>query len=329
MIRKLGISLNPSRFREIGIMVFTIVLIIIISIRSPYFLTIGNIRDILMDSVILAIAAIGQMLVILTANIDISVSAIIAFNGFVISLINSQFLGMNPILAIIMGIVIGGVLGLINGIIIAKGRVPAIITTLGTMSIYRGITFIISRGQWIGAHEMSDSFKAISSSTFLKVPSLFYYLMLIIVIFYYILNFTHFGRKIYMVGSNNDVANMLGINSHRVTIMVFTISGLLYGLCGVLWASRYASAQSDSAKGFEFTIIGACVIGGISIFGGIGKLRGVLLGAILMGILANALPLLRVNPFWKQAIQGLVILIAVIFDALISRRLKRNLRILS
>lgn len=311
--------------RETGIFAFIVLLIVMVSLRSPYFLTVDNFRDILLDTAALIIVAIGQTMVILTRSIDLSVGSGLALSGMIVGMTVSSNWGLSPLVALLMGMGIGLVLGAFNGLVVTKGRVPPIIATLGTLSIYRGLTFVVSGGAWVDAAEMPDSFKWLARGTTLWVPNLVLFAALVAIIFYYFLNHTRTGREIYAVGSNPDAARVAGIPVDRIVLLVYVLSGLLFGMAGVLWVSRYASAQSDSAMGFELQTVAAAVVGGVNIFGGSGTIPGVLLGSLLLGIIINALNLVRISPFWKLAVQGLVILLAVVSDALISRRLQREL----
>jgi len=314
-----------ARVREIGIFVFTTFLVAVVSLRSPYFLTADNFIDILLDIAALAIVAIGQMMVILTRGIDLSVASVLALSGMVVGMTVSSHWGMPPLLAVLMGIALGILAGGLNGLLVTRGRVPPIIATLGTMSIYRGLVFAVSGGAWVDAAEMPDSFKWLARGTTLWVPNLVLFAALVAIVFYYFLNHMRTGREIYAIGSNPDGARVVGVRVNRVLFLVYMLSGALSGMAGVLWVSRYASAQSDSAMGFELQTVAAGVIGGVSTLGGSGTIPGVLLGSLLLGIMINALNLVRISPFWKLAMQGLIIILAVVSDVLISRRLQRAL----
>lgn len=314
-----------ASIREAGIFAFIIVLIVVVSLRSPYFLTVENFRDILLDIAALSIVAIGQTMVIITRSIDLSVASGLALSGMIVGMTVSSNWGLPPLLALLMGIGLGILLGSFNGLLVTRGRVPPIIATLGTLSIYRGLTFVVSGGAWVDAAEMSDSFKWLARGTMLWVPNLVLFAAAVAIIFYYFLNYTRTGREIYAVGSNPDGARVVGIHVDRIVFLVYALSGALSGMAGVLWVSRYASAQSDSAMGFELQTVAAAVVGGVNIFGGSGTIPGVLLGSLLLGIIINALNLVQISPFWKLAVQGLVILLAVVSDALVSRRLQRAL----
>ncbi len=309
--------------RETGLLGFLVVLVVAVSLRSPYFLTVENLRDILLDIAILSIVAIGQTMVIITRGIDLSVASNLALSGMVVGMTVSSNRDLPPLVALAMGTGIGLALGAFNGLIVTRGNVPPIIATLGTLSIYRGLVFAISGGAWVDAAEMPESFKLLARGSILGIPNLVFIAATVALIFYYFLNHTRTGRGIYAVGSNPLAAQVVGIRVNRIVFLVFLLSGLLAGMGGVLWVSRYASAQSDSAVGFELQTVAASVVGGVNIFGGSGTIPGVLLGSLLLGVIINALNLVRISPFWKLAVQGLVILLAVISDALVSRRLQR------
>ena len=311
-----------ANVREAGIVLVILILIPLVALRNPSFLTPSNFRDILLDISILSIVAIGQMMVILTASIDLSVGSTIGLVAMVIGMMIRDNPSFPPGLAVLLGTLLGLLLGSINGIIVTKGRVPPIITTLGTLSIYRGVVLVVSGGEWIDAYRLPHSFLQITRTPILGIPALIWYALIIAVIFYYFLRFTRTGRQIYAVGSNPPAASLAGIRASRIVLLVFLISGTLAGLAGVLWASRFAAVANDTGTGFELQTVAACVIGGVNIFGGSGSVPGVLLGSLLLGIIVNALTLTGISPFWRLTVQGLIIILAVVADAQIARRLQ-------
>jgi rhamnose transport system permease protein len=313
--------------RETGIFLFIVLLVIVVSLRSPYFFNLENFRDILLDISILSMVAIGQTMVILTAGIDLSVGSGIGLSAMVIGMYMTFHWGMPPWGAVLMGIGLGVLLGGFNAVVITVGRVPPIIATLGTLSVYRGLVYVFSLGAWVDAHELPLAFKRFTIDTLFGVPYLVIYAVIVAVIFYYFLNHTPTGRQIYAVGGNAVAAQMAGIRVNRVRFLVFVLSGALYGMAGVMWVSRYANAANNTALGYELQSIAAAVVGGVSIAGGVGTVPGVLLGSLLLGIINNAVNLVGISPFWKQVMYGVVILLAVISDSLISRRLQRTLAI--
>lgn len=323
-------SSNPflviARIRETGIILVILLLVLAVSLRSPNFLSLSNFRDILLNISILIIVALAQTMVILTKSIDLSVGSMIGLTAMMVSFIIKQYPDFSPVAAVFLGMALGSVLGLFNGLIIAYGEVPPIIATLGTLSIYRGMIFLYSGGTWINAYEMSKSFKLLAKGTVLGLPHLVYIAFGVAILVYFLLNHTRLGRDIYAIGSNPDAAQFVGIPKKRIIFIVYLLSGIACGLAGVLWASRFESAQTNTALGFELQTVAASVVGGVSISGGVGTVPGVLLGALLLGIIQNALTLIRISPFWQLAIQGLLILTAVVVDNLISREMQRSTR---
>ncbi len=219
-----------------------------------------------------------------------------------------------------MGLFVGLFSGLVLGLLIAKGRILPIIASLGMMNVYRGLTYIVGDNQWVSAFQMTDAFKEIATGSFLGINHLIWAAFIVLAVFYCILNFTRSGRRMYAVGSNEEATAITGISKERTLILVYMLNGLLAGLAGVLWVSKFASAQGDTASGYELNVIAACVLGGVSVNGGVGKISGLITGALLFGILNNALPLLNASTFWEDAIQGVVIVAAIVMNVLMKRR---------
>ncbi len=315
---KRSLSFSES-FREIGLAAFIVILCVIFQLRNSNFLTFSNIDDLLTNTAILSILSVGMMMVILTRGIDLSVGATIALAGMVSALTVNSFRAISPVVSILEGMAVGTVAGALIGLLVARFNVLPIIATLGFMNIIRGLTYVISKGAWVSAYQMSDGFKAIATGHLLGVGNPILIAVVINLAFAYFINHMRTGRQIYAVGSNPEAADISGIPRRRIIWMVYTVMGALAGLGGVIWVAKFASAQSDTAAGFELSVIAATVLGGVSIAGGIGKVSGLILGTLLFGILNNALPLIRVSPFWQQAIQGFVILAAVLTNVLVKR----------
>lgn len=313
-----------SNFREAGLFAFIILLAGLLQIRNASFLTLENLNDMLTNTAILSILAIGMMLVIVTRGIDLSIGATLALSGMITAQTVSMYPELHPLVAVLLGTLIGLVCGTILGYLIAKWSILPIIATLGMMNIFRGLTFTVSGGSWISAHQMPSQFVNIATSTVFGVNTLIVIAIVIYVAAFYFINYTRTGRQIYAVGSNPEAAKLSGINKDKILWLVYAIMGGLSGLAGVLWVAKFASAQGDTAMGYELTVIAACVLGGVSIAGGVGKISGILLGSIFIGMLNNALPLLNVSPFWQMMIQGLVILIAVLANVLVKKNADRS-----
>lgn len=315
--------LNLVRFRELSIAIFILLLMVLVTIRTPAFLSVDNFRDILLNISILIIVALAQTMIIITRGIDLSVGSMIGLVAMMVGFVVVSFPGMSPLVAVLIGMGLGALLGSLNGFLITSGGVPPIIATLGTLSIYRGLIFVYSQGQWINSYELPDAFRALAKGSPLGIPNIILAAAFIAILIYFFLNYTRPGRDIYAIGSNPDAARVAGINVERTTFMVYALSGLLCGLAAVLWASRFESAQTNTAAGFELQSVAASVVGGVNIFGGSGTVFGVILGAFLLGTIENALTLVRISPFWQLAAQGLLILTAVLVDSAILRRLQR------
>jgi rhamnose transport system permease protein len=310
-------------FRELGLLVFIVLLCVVFQIRNHNFLTLGNIRDLLTNTAIMSILSVGMMMVILTRGIDLSVGATLALSGMISALTVMSFRSISPVVSVLEAVAVGTVVGALIGLIIARFNVLPIIATLGFMNIIRGVTYVVSKGAWVSAYQMSDGFKAIATGSVLGVSNPIIIAVVINLAFFYFINHMKTGRQIYAVGSNPEAADISGIPRRRIIWLVYVFMGALSGLGGVIWVAKFASAQSDTATGFELSVIAAAVLGGVSIAGGSGKVSGLILGTILLGILNNALPLINVSPFWQQAIQGVVILAAVLTNVLVKRNSQR------
>jgi rhamnose transport system permease protein len=323
VIKRKNITFNEN-LRELGLLIFIVVLSLAVQFRNPAFLTFNNLNSLLTNTAILAILAIGMMLVLVTRGIDLSIGSIMAFTGMVTAITVARFPNIHPLLAVLEGTVIGLVIGLISGILVARFDVLPVIATLGMMNVVRGLTYVVSGGRWISSYQMSTEFKAIATGRTLGINNLIMIAIVIFVMAAYFIGHTRTGRQIYAVGSNPAAAEVSGIPKRRLIVLVYAIMGALSGLAGVLWVAKFASAQGNTAIGYELQVIAACILGGVSITGGVGKLSGLLLGTIMLGILANALPLIDVSPFWQMGIQGVVVLAAVLTNALVRRNTERT-----
>jgi rhamnose transport system permease protein len=305
--------------------VLTLLLFAGITAQYPQFASPANLRDSLDDTAILILLALGQMLVILTRGIDLSVAANVAFTGMAVALLNQHHPGIDITVLLLLSIVIGAVLGVLNGLLVWQVGIPPIVVTLGTMAVYRGMTFVISGGKWVTSNDMSAAFLGLVRGSIVGISSLSLIALTIALLVWLFLKFTSPGRNLYAAGNNPVAAAYIGVNVGRMQCVAFTLCGAIAGLCGYLWAARYAVAYTDTANGFELTVIAACVIGGISIAGGIGTVLGLLLGCLFLGVIKNALPLLGVSPFWQTAISGVVILSAVIINASHSAKTRQKI----
>ena len=308
------------KYRELQLLAAIVALIALISLRVPGFAAPASLGNVYNDTSILIILALGQMCVILAKCIDLSMAANLALCGMVSAMLNAAYPEIPVPLLILLVVVLGGLLGSINGLLVWKLAMPPIVVTLGTMTIFRGSIFILSEGKWINAHQMSATFKSIPRDVFLGLPVLSWISILAIMVMFVVIGRSMLGRNFFAVGGNANAAVYAGIDPGRTRFIAFVVSGALSGLAGYLWVSRYAVAYVDIALGFELDVVAACVIGGVSIAGGIGSVPGAVLGALFLGVIKNALPVIHVSPFWQLAISGSVIIIAVAFNARAERK---------
>lgn len=312
-----------GKFRELGLLIFIIVIMLFTQWKNPNFFTFENIDDLLANAAILGILSLGMMLVIVIRGIDLSIGATLALSGMIAALAVSAYPDMHPFAAVLLGTAVGVVCGAVVGVVTGVFGVLPIIASLGMMYVFRGLTYIVSGRRWVSAYQMPDSFKDMATERFMGVRYYIIIAALFYIAFYYFANHTRTGRRIYAVGSNPESAAISGIKATRITWFVYVLMGALSGFCGVLWVAKFASAQGDTATGYELNVIAACVLGGVSIVGGSGKVGGVLLGTLLLGTLNNALPMINMSVFWQNAIQGAIILTAIIVNTLVKRNADR------
>lgn len=314
-----------GQVRELGLLVVLGVVVAFVGVQQPRFLALSNIEQILQSIAIIAIVAVGQTLVILTRNVDLSVGSMVGLSAFASADLLKAHPSLNLWLVFLFGCLLGAALGAINGALISFAGIPAIVVTLGTLNIYRGIDFAIAQGKQVNAYDVPDSFLSVAAGRVLGIPFLIVVAVVIAVVAAYLLRFSRQGRQVYAIGSNPDAAQIIGIRKKQIVFGAFLISGLLSGFAGVLWASRFALVDSRAASGLELLVIAAVVVGGVNINGGTGSVLGAMLGAIILGTIQSGLEILRFSPFWLQAIYGAAIVIAVTLDAVITRRVQRLL----
>lgn len=311
--------------REWLLLAIIVAIALAVGARAPVFLTWRNGMDIANDSAILAILVMGQMLVLLTRGIDLSVASNLALTGMVCALIGRAWPGASVAVLILLALGVGALLGSVNGWLITRFELPPIVVTLGTMSAYRGAIFVASKGAWVSDHEIHPVIKGLPRETWLGLPALVWFALLVLTAIAVFLKLRREGREIYALGGNPHAAAYVGISAPRRLMMVYTLSGMLAGLAGLLWVGRYSIAYTELAAGYELTVVAACVIGGVSIGGGVGTVLGAALGMLFIGVVNGALPVIQVSPFWQQAIAGAVILISVAVNARSERREGRQI----
>ncbi|MGY3572794.1 ribose ABC transporter permease [Vibrio paucivorans] len=289
-------------------------LIVVVSFLNPNFFTVDNILNILRQTSVNAIIAVGMTLVILTAGIDLSVGSVLALCGaFAATIIGME---VPVMIAVPTSLVAGAALGAISGIIIAKGKVQAFIATLVTMTLLRGVTMVYTDGRPIstGFTDTADAFAWFGTGYALGIPVPVWMMVIVFAAAWYLLNHTRFGRYVYALGGNESAARLSGINVDRVKMGVYAICGMLAALAGIIITSRLSSAQPTAGMGYELDAIAAVVLGGTSLMGGKGRIMGTLIGALIIGFLNNALNLLDVSSYYQMIAKAVVILLAVLVD---------------
>jgi rhamnose transport system permease protein len=301
--------------REVALAVIIALMVAGIASYAPAFVSLQNISFLLDDVSILLMMALAQMMVILTRGIDLSVASNVALSGMISASLAQYYPELPVITYILLAIAVGILQGQINAQLIARIGIPPIVVTLGTLAIFRGLIVVYDSGNQVNASEMGDTFQRFPRMPLLGVTTTFWIMVVVAICAWVFLEKTRTGRGLYAVGGNPVAARYCGINLKQQEMLVYTISGAVSGLCGYLWVARYGVAYSEIASGFELTVIAACVIGGVSIAGGVGTVPGTLMGGLFLGIIVNALPVMQITPFWQMAISGVVILTAVILNA--------------
>lgn len=298
--------------QKLGPLLGFIILVIIVSVLNPDFLEPLNILNLLRQVAINALIAFGMTFVILTGGIDLSVGSILALSSAFVA--NLMLAGVDPILAIIIGCAAGGVMGMVNGLMITKGKMAPFIATLATMTIFRGLTLVYTNGNPITGLGDSMAFQLFGRGYFLGIPVPAITMALAFIVLWVILHKTPFGRKTYAIGGNEKAAIVSGIKVPRVKIMIYSLAGALSALAGAILTSRLNSAQPTAGTSYELDAIAAVVLGGTSLSGGRGRIVGTLIGALIIGTLNNGLNLLGVSSFYQMVVKGIVIVIAVLID---------------
>lgn len=314
------------RLREFGVVAALAVIILVFSLTALNFFTFRNVQNVAINVAITLVVGIGEMMVILTRNIDLSVGAILGLSGY-ISLDLMLHHGLPQELVPLIAVAIGLVCGLANGLLVARIRIPAIIVTLATMSIFRGIVISYSRGYQLEGFKLGQSYLPIAQRIILDLPFLSWLSIAVAILGAIILRSSHWGRDLYALGSNPEAARLAGIPVTARLITAFAASGALAGLGGFMFVARWAGIAPTDGTGFEFVVISAAVIGGVNLFGGQGTVLAVVLGALVIGTLESGFTLLKMSEFLKIAFQGIAIIAAVTLDSFLTHRIGEMLRV--
>jgi len=308
------------RSRQASLVLLIAVLAVATDLLNPRFLSAQSLKDLMLNVSITALLVLGQTVIILMRQIDLSVSSIVGITAFLSGTLYANYPGIPNIAVVLIAVATGLALGAVNAALIAWGKIPALITTLGTLYIFRGADYAWVHGRQVNAVSIPASFLEIGTSTFLGIPVLTWVVLALLMVFSVGLRQYRTGREFYAIGSNPAAAILAGINVNRQIAIGFLISGGIAGLAGALWLARFGTVDATAAEGIELTVITSTVVGGVAITGGIGTVVGAVLGALLLSVFSSTLVFLRVPSFWQQAFQGAMLLLAIAVDAFLAHR---------
>jgi rhamnose transport system permease protein len=314
------------RSREIAVLAVLVGLILLATAKSQSFL-VGSDgwRDLLLTPAILLLLAAGQTVVIITRNVDLSVGSTLGLTAYLTGRLFVDQPGIPIPVVFLIAVAFGGLLGLVNGVLVAFGKVPALVITLGTLYIYRGIFLEWAGSDRINASDMPDGFLSLGTQQILAIPVLTVIAVLVIVAVGYYLQTARGGRELYAIGSDPEAAKLYGLKVTQRVLWAFVLCGALAGLAGVFYAARYGQVSSTAGRNIELEAVAAAVIGGVAIFGGSGTVWGASIGAFLLVTIDRALPILGIPSFWQRAVVGALIIGAVVLDRVLSARQERKL----
>lgn len=314
------------RSREISIAAVLVLVIALTTLKNPNFLfSSDGWRDLLLTPSLLLLLAVGQTVVIITRNVDLSVGSTLGLTAYLTGKLFVEYPGIPIWLVFLAGLAMGALLGLVNGVLVAFGKVPALVITLGTLYIYRGIFLSWAGSDRINAGDMPRDFLALGTKTILTIPVLTIIGFVVLAAVGYYLYTARGGRELYAIGSDPDAAVLYGLAVKKRVLMAFVLCGALAGLAGVVYAARYGTVSSGAGYGMELQAVGAAVIGGVAIFGGSGTVWGAAIGAFLLVTINRALPVVGISDFWQRAVVGALIIAAVVLDRVFSAREERRL----
>jgi len=315
-----------AKARETGILLAFVLVVAAATIKNPNFLfSADGFRDLLLTPSILLLVAVGQAVVIITRNVDLSVGSTLGLTAYMTGRLFIDFPGIPIILVFVAGVIFGGLLGLVNGALVAFAKVPALVITLGTLYIYRGINVAWTGSDRINASDMPKDFLALGTAQVLFIPVLTIIALIVLIVAGWYMRNQRGGRELYAIGSDPGAAQLYGLKVTQRVLVAFVVCGALAGLAGVLYSARYGTINSQAGSGFELEAVGAAVIGGVAIFGGSGTVWGAAIGAFLLFTINRALPILGVQDFWQRAVVGVLIIGAIVLDRLLALRQSRKL----
>nr|WP_321793463.1 ABC transporter permease [Caballeronia sp. J97] len=323
--RRESLAITIAKSRELTLFIVLLVLIGATAAVKPDFLNLQNLRDVLLNVSIIGLLTAGMTIVMLMRHIDLSVASVVGVSAYAVGSLFVMFPHMPVIVAMLAGIGIGLFIGAVNGALVTFGRVPSLVATLSTLYIVRGADYAWVHGGQINATSLPDAFASVATGSLAGVPNLVLIALVVLIALSVYLKQYRGGREHYAIGSNPEAARLAGIRVDRRVMIGFLLSGAIAGLAGVLWLARFGTVDASTAKGIELQVVAAAVVGSVAITGGVGTIAGATLGALVLGVINIALVVLRVSPFWQQAIQGALIVAAIALDTLLARSVARRM----
>jgi rhamnose transport system permease protein len=318
---------RPEQIRELSLLLLIVIAILVFGSLIDGYYTFRTFNRIASSVAIITVVGVGQTLVVLTRNIDLSVGSIVGFTAYLVGTLIANHNGIDPFLAVTIAIALGAALGVVNGALVAWGRVPAIVVTLGTLAIYRGVLVDLSGAKTVTTDSLPQwlvdlpTLNAVPIGN-LDIRAMFVLALIIVVIFQFATGYLSFARQFYAIGSNPDAAQLIGLPIKGIVFIAFVLSGALAGLAGFMTLARFGNITVEAGRGLELNVVAAVVVGGVNIFGGSGRVTGAMLGAVMIGTLEQSLFRLGISEFWRDALLGLLILLAVASDAVILQRVR-------
>jgi rhamnose transport system permease protein len=318
---------RPEQIRELSLIVLIVGAILIFGSFINGYYSFRTFNRIASSVAIITVVAVGQTLVVLTRNIDLSVGSIVGFTAYFVGTLIANHNGVHPLVAVLIAIALGAALGVVNGVIVAWGRVPAVVVTLGTLAIYRGVLVDLSGAKTVTTDSLPQwlinlPLLNVAPIGDLDIRALFVLALAIVIVFQFGTGYLSFARRFYAIGSNPEAAQLIGLPMKAVVFLAFTVCGALSGLGGFMLLARFCNITVEAGRGLELAVIAAVVVGGVNVFGGSGTVSGAMLGAVMIGTLEQSLFRLGISEFWLDAVLGLLILLAVASDAVILQRLR-------
>lgn len=320
------VAKNIFGARETGILLALILIVVVATASNPNFLfSADGFRDLLLTPSLLMLIAVGSAVVIITRNVDLSVGSVMGLTAYLTGRLFIDLPGIPSIAVFLIAIGAGALLGLINGALVAFAKVPALVITLGTLYIYRGINVAWAGSDRINASDLPAGFRGLGTGQILGIPYLTLLAVAVLVASAWYLRNAKGGRELYAIGSDPSAAHLYGLPVTRRVLTAFIVSGALAGLAGALYAARYGTVSSGAGTGWELQAIGAAVIGGVAISGGVGTVWGAAIGAYLLLTINRALPILGISDFWQRAVVGALIIGAIVLDRVLALKQSRKL----